>query len=160
MNNRKAFYFSLFRLLATLRGRGPARTESNALEAWLVGLMVYLVHYLFFAALWIPPNYSAWLTTLLVVALAFWIWLFWLLLVYLNSLVIRLLHLGGFFRAIPRRRLQSALWGIVTTAMAWTLLDGSPAFREVGAIWLVAVAMNLAAAIILTFSDGARVAGK
>jgi hypothetical protein len=143
-----------------LRGGSASRAESNAVEAWLVGLMVYLIHYLFFAALLIPSSLTAWRKTLLLLALAFWVWLFWLLFLYLNSLIIRLLHLCGFFRAVPNRRLQSALWGILTTAMAWTLLEGSPALREVGAIWLVAVAMNLAAAIILAFSNGARVAGK
>ena len=159
-NHKSAFYFPLFRLLAMLRGGNAIRSESNAVEAWLVGLMSYLIHYLFFAALLLPGNLPVWRGALLLVALAFWIWLFWLLLLYFNSLIIRLLHLCGFFRAIPNRRLQSALWGILTTAMAWILLDGSPALREVGAIWLVAAAMNLAAAMILAFSNGARVAGK
>lgn len=159
-DHKRAFYFPLFRLIAALRGGSAARAESNAVEAWLAGLMVYLIHYLFFAALLIPSHYNAWLAALLLVALAFWVWLFWLLLLYLNSVIIRLLHRGGLFRAIPSRRLQSILWVILTTAMAWTLLKSSPALREAGAIWLVAVAMNLAAAVILAFSDGARVAGK
>ena len=160
MNRKREFYFPLFRLIAMLRGGSASRAESNAVEAWLTGLMVYLIHYLFFAALLIPSHHSAWLTALLLVALAFWVWLFWLLLLYLNSVIIHVLHLGGFLRAIPTRRLQSILWGIVTTAMAWTLLKSSPAPREVGAIWLVAVAMNLAAAVVLAFSNGARVSGE
>ena len=159
-NHKKAFYFSLFRLIATFRGGNAARAESNAVEAWLAGLLVYLIHYLFFATRFIPSNFKPWLTALLLVALAFWVWLFWLFLLYLNSVIIYLLHLGGLFRAIPSRRLQSALWAILTTTMASTLLKSSPALREVGAIWLVAVAMNLAAAVVLTFSDGARVPGK
>jgi hypothetical protein len=159
-NRKREFYFPLFRLIAMLRGGSATRAESNAVEAWLAGLMVYLIHYLFFAALLIPSNHNAWLTALLLVALAFWVWLFWLLLLYLNSVIIRVLHLGGFFRMIPTRRLQSILWVILTTAMAWTLLKGSPAPREAGAIWLVAVAMNLAAAVVLVFSDGARVSGE
>jgi CDP-diglyceride synthetase len=159
-NNQRAFYFPLFRLIAMLRGGSAARAESNAVEAWLTGLMVYLIHYLFFATLFIPSNFEPWKTGLFLVALAFWVWLFWLLFLYLNSVIIRVLHRCGLFRAIPTRRLQSILWGILTTAMAWDLLDASPAPREVGAIWLVAVAMNLAAMMVLAFSDGARVAGK
>jgi hypothetical protein len=44
--------------------------------------------------------------------------------------------------------------------MACVLLERNPALRELGAIWLVAVAMNLVAALILTFSDAARSPGK
>jgi hypothetical protein len=155
-NPRREFYFSLFRLIAMLRGGSVARSENNAAEAWLAGLMVYLIHYLFFATLWIPSNLEWWKTGLVLVALAFWVWLFWMLFLYLNSVIIRLLHLCGLFRAIPTRRLQSILWGILTTAMAWALLKGSPAPREAGAIWLVVVAMNLTAAAVLAFGDGAR----
>jgi hypothetical protein len=159
-NHKREFYFPLFRLLAKLRGGSAARAESNAVEAWLAGLMVYLIHYLFFAAFFIPSNDNVWLTAFLLVALAFWVWLFWLLFLYFNSVIIRVLHLRGLLRAIPTRRLQSILWVILTTTMACTLLKSSPAAREAGAIWLVAVAMNLAAAVVLAFSDGARVPGK
>ena len=158
--SKRAFYFPLFRLLAKLCGGSSTRSESNAVEAWLAGVTVYLIHYLFLAALLFDPNVPAWRTVLCLVALAFGVWLFWMLLVFCNSLIIRLLHLVGIFRGIPNRRLQSTLWGILTTAMAWTLLNASPALREVGAIWLVTVAMNLAAAMVLAFSDGTRAAGK
>jgi hypothetical protein len=159
-NRKREFYFPLFRLIAMLRGGSTARAESNAVEARLAGLMVYLIHYLFFATLFLPSNFEPWQTVLFLVALAFCVWLFWLLLLYLNSVIIRLLHLCGLFCAIPTRRLQSILWGILTTAMAWTLLKSSPAPREAGAIWLVAVALNMAAAVVLAFSDGARVSGE
>jgi hypothetical protein len=160
MNNSNKFYFSLFRVIALLRGGDARRAESNGFEAWLVGLMIYAIHYLFFAALFIPSHLEPWLTALLLVALAFWIWLFWLLLFYLNSVIIKLLRICGLFRTLPIRRAQSILWGISTTAMACVLLKSNPALREVGAIWLVAVAMNLVAALILTFSDAARSPGK
>ena len=159
-SNKRRFYFSLFRVLALLRGGDPTRAESNGFEAWLVSLMVYAIHYLFFATLFIPSHLEPWLTTLLCVALAFWVWLFWLLLLYLNSVIIKFLHLGGFFRAIPTRRVQSVLWGISTTAMACVLLKSSPVPREFGAIWLVAIAMNLIAAVVLAFSDATSRAGE
>ena len=108
----RQFYFSLFRVLAMLRGGDARRTENNVFEAWLVGFMIYSIHYLFFATLFIPSNLKLWLTALLLVALAFWVWLFWLLLLYLNSVIIKFLHLGGFFRALPTRRAQSILWEI------------------------------------------------
>jgi hypothetical protein len=159
--DKRQFYFSLFRLIVMLRGGDPRRAESNGFEAWLVGLMIYAIHYLFFAALFIPSGLAPWLRALLLVALVFWIWLFWLLLLYINSVIIKTLHACGLLRTIPTRRLQSILWGILTTAMACALLQRSPALpRELGAIWLVAVAMNLVSAMVLALSDAAHSPGK
>ena len=159
-SNKRQFYFSLLRVITMLRGGDARRTENNAFEAWLIGFMIYSIHYFFFATLFIPSNLKPWLTALLLVALAFWIWLFWLLLLYVNSVIIKALHAGGLLRTIPTRRAQSILWGISTTAMAFALLKSSPALRELGAIWLVAVAMNLVSAMILAFNNGARSPGK
>ena len=156
----RQFYFSLFRLLALFRGGDARRAESNGFEAWLLGLMIYSIHYLFFVTLLLPSNLKPWQTGLVLVAGAFWVWLFWLLLLYINSVIIQALHVCGLLRTIPIRRAQSILWGICTTAMACALLKGSPASRELGAIWLVAVAMNLATAVVLAFSDAARSPGK
>ena len=122
--------------------------------------MIYAIHYLFFLTLWRPIDLNPWQTALVLVAIAFWVWLFWLLLLYINSVIIKALHLCGLFRSLPIRRAQSVLWGTCTTAMACALLQGSPALRELGAIWLVAVAMNLVAAVVLAFSDAARSPGK
>jgi hypothetical protein len=97
---------------------------------------------------------------LLLVTLAFWVWIFWLLLLYINSVIIQVLHMSGLFRKIPIRRLQSVLWGILTTAMACVLLKSSPLVRELGTIWLLAVAMNLASAVVLAFKDAARASEK
>ena len=157
MNSAKRqFYFSLFRVIAMLRGGDARRAESNGFEAWLVGLMIYSVHYLFFASLFFTSNLAPWLTALLLVLFAFWVWLFWLLLLYVNSVIINLLRVVGLFRMLPTRRAQSILWGITTTAMACALLKSHPALRELGAIWMVAVAMNLFAALVLAFSNAAH----
>ena len=158
-NRDPQFYFSLPRFISLLRGGDTRRAESNAVEAWLVGLLMYLVHYLFFAH-YLPPRLGPWLTALLLIVLAFWVWLFWLLFLYLNSLIIKLLRLGGLFRTVPTRRAQSILWGILTTAMACALLKDSPWVREMGAIWLVTVALNLASAVVLAFTNATRSSGK
>ncbi len=154
------FYFSLLRFIAMLRGGDARRAESNAVEAGLVGLMMYLIHYLFFAMHFVPSRSAPWLTALLLVAIAFWVWLFWLLLLYINSVIIKLLRLGGILRTMSTRRAQSILWGIFTTAMACALLTSGGWVRELGAIWLVAVAMNLASAVVLAFSNAARTSEK
>jgi hypothetical protein len=154
------FYFSLLRFLAMLRGGDAKRAESNALEGRLVGLMMYLIHYLFFATQFAPSTNAPWLATLLLTALAFWVWLFWLLLLYINSVIIKFLRVCGLFESIPTRRAQSILWAIATTAMACGLLRSTGWVRELGAIWLVAVAMNLASAAVLAFGNAARSPGK
>ena len=161
MNKRPPqFYFSLLRVITLFRGGDARRGESNGREAWLIGLAIYLIHYVFFAVQVIPFDLAVWLTTLFLIALAFWIWIFWLLVLYLNSIIIKLLRWCGLFRTIPDRRGQSILWGIMTTAMAFELLKCSPWIRELGTVWLLAVAMNLASALVLAFSDAARSPGK
>jgi hypothetical protein len=155
LDQRPQFYFSLLRLLALWRGADARRAENNAAEAWLAGVAIYLISYLFFAQ-FIPADLKLWQVTLLLTALAFLVWLFWLLVLYLNSLVIKLLRPCGLFRTIPTRRAQSILLGTWATAMAFDLLGSGSWMGEAAAIWLVAVAMNLAAAAVLAFRNGAR----
>src|SRR5437763_1985171 len=110
MNNREfpRFYFALPRLLALFRGGSFERAENNSGEAWIASTAVYLVSYLFFAQ-FIPATFGLWLKILSLVLLAFLVWLFWLLALYINSLVIKLLQACGLFRKIPVRRAQSIL---------------------------------------------------
>jgi hypothetical protein len=154
------FYFSLLRFIAMLRGGDTRRAESNEMEARLVGFLIYLIHYLFFAMQFVSFRLASWVNALLLIALAFWVWLFWLLLLYINSVLIKFLRLGGIFRAIPTRRAQSILWGITTTVMACVLLKNDSWIRELSAIWLVTVALNLIAAAVLTFRNAAASPGK
>jgi len=147
------FYFSLSRLVAKIWGGDARRAETNAMEAWAGGLLFYLISYVFFAAQFIPNRLAPWLTALLLVALAFFVWLFWLLLLYINSLIIKLVHLCGLLRTLPPRRAQSILLGISTTAMACTLLTRGSWMRGLGLFWLAAVALNLASALALALSN-------
>ena len=153
--SRPRFYFSLLRLLAVLRGGDATRAETNGTEAWLAGVAMYLIGFLFFAQ-FVPTDYNPWLTALWLLVLAFLVWLFWLLVLYLNSLIIKLLRPAGFFRSIPTRRAQSILLGFWATTMAFDLIQRGSWMGEIAAIWLVAVALNLAAAIILAFRHGTR----
>lgn len=144
------FYFALPRLLAMLRGGDPRRGEQNGAEAWVAGIASYLVSYLFFAG-FVPETFAWWTNGLLLVILAFLVWLFWLLALYVNSLVLKLLSWAGLFRALPVRRGQSVLVATTTTAMAFGLLPRGGLAGELGATWLAAVALNLGAALILAF---------
>lgn len=153
--SRPRFYFSLLRLMALLRGAEATRAETNGTEAWLAGVAMYLIGFLFFAQ-FIPVDLSAWLTALVLIVLAFLVWLFWLLILYFNSLIINILRPAGFFRSIPTRRAQSILLGLWATMMAFDLARRGSWMGELASIWLVAVGLNLAAAVILAFRKGAR----
>jgi hypothetical protein len=147
------FYFSLPRLIAKICGGDASRAETNATEAWTAGILFYLISYVFFAAQFIPRGFRPWQTALLLAALIFFVWLFWMLLLYINSLIVKLLQLCGFFRTIPIRRAQSILLGIATTAMACALLTRGSWIRSVGLFWLLAAAANLASALVLALSN-------
>jgi hypothetical protein len=149
------FYFSLPRLLVLHLGGDPARSENNGTEAWLAGVTIYLINCLFFAQLF-PPALNFWQSAFCLLALALVIVPFWLLVLYLNSVVIKFLRLCGIFRTIPTRRAQSILLGFLTTAMAVDLARRGAWAGEIAAVWLIAVAMNLAAAAILAFRNGVR----
>jgi hypothetical protein len=146
------FYFSMLRLLAGLRGGDAGRGENNWGEACLAGIAIYLISYLFFAQL-VPEELNFWQRTLLLLLLLFFVWLFWLAVLYLNSVVIRLVRSCGLLPTIPIRRAQSVLLGISASAMALSLLQGGSWPAEIGAIWLITVVMNLTAAAILAFRD-------
>jgi len=149
------FYFSLPRLIALWRGGDPGRGENNGTEARVAGLAVYLISFLFFAE-FVPADLGVWQSACAMVGLVFFVWLFWLAVLYLNSLIIGLLRLGGIFRGIPIRRAQSILAGFSTTAMACSVLQRGSWRGEIAAIWLCAVALNLVAAIVLALHHGTR----
>ncbi len=149
------FYFALPRLLALFRGGSSARTEKNGGEAWMASIATYLVSYLFFAQ-FIPASLGPWSRIWSFVLLAFLVWLFGLLALYANSLVIKFLQAWGLFRTIPVRRAQSILVAGTASAMSLQLLGGGGWSAEIAAIWIVAVAMNLAAAAILALRNGDR----
>jgi hypothetical protein len=151
--NEPRFYFALPRLLSKIRGGNGSRAETNATEAWLVGVGIYVVSYLYFVECLFPV--TSWLLRgLLLIVLAFLVWLFWLLVFYLNSLILKLFRSAGFLRALPPRRGQSILLVTIATAMAAALVQRGSFGSEIGAIWLTATVMNLAAAAILAFSNG------
>jgi hypothetical protein len=147
------FYFALPRLLAKMRGGDSARAETNAAEAWFGSLAIYAISYLYFAG-FVPGGLRWWMRALFFIALPFLVMLFWLLMLYLNSLILKLLHRVGLFRSLPMRRGQSVLVVTAATAMAVALAQRDSVVSELGATWLIAVAINLMAAVILALGNG------
>lgn len=142
------FYFALPRLLAKLRGGSSARTEQNWPEISTVGALIHLIVYSFAAQLFLQ-RLELWKQLALAIPLAVLVWLVWLLVLYLNSLGIRLLRAGGIMRDLPKSRAQGLLIGIMTTGCAYSLALSNSWLRILGEIWLVAVVLNLGAAALL-----------
>lgn len=149
------FYFALPRLLAKWRGGDPRRAEQNATEAFAGSIGVFGVSFLFFAGS-LPATLEAWQRFLLYIPLAFAVWLFWLLVLYLNTLMMKIVRAFGLFRAVPDRHLQSVLIATVATAMALVLVQRGSWMSELAALWIVAVTLNLVAATILSLGNGSR----
>ena len=149
------YYFSLLRLMATFRGGSSRRSETNNTEAWIASVAIYLISYLFFTQ-FVPETLGLGIRILLLAVLIFPVWIFSLVSLFLNSLLVKLLHVCGLFRALPARRAQSILVSGTASLMSFQLLQGGGWRTEIAAIWLIVVAMNLAAAVILLLRNGDR----
>ena len=154
-NESSGSYFALPRLIAKLSGASCTRTEGNWLEAYLTGTAIYLISYLFAANL-LLAKLGIWQAVVVLPILLFAMWIFWLIVLYLNSLVVKACWSCGLCTDLPPNRIQSVLMGIVTTVFAAQLLAAGSWLRWVGAIWIIAVALNLSAALLLALLHDER----
>jgi len=146
------FYFALPRLVVSQLGWSAARRESNWLEANIVGGVEHLIWYAF-AAHVLLGGLPIWAQILLLIPLAFLVWIGWLIALYVNSLLIRLLRAFRPIRDLANARVQSVLLGIVTTVFAFFLVTEDSSLSPVGLLWVAAVSLNLLAAAILVVTD-------
>ena len=147
-NPEPHFYFALPRLIARAWGANDSPAETNWLEANVAGGLVHGIAYLF-AALVFLRDLSPGQQALLFLPLAVFVWLAWLLVLYINALVLRLLRAGGMLRKIPDDRAQGLLIGILTTTFAVALLRAGSCYGFAGGIWLAALSLNFVAAAVL-----------
>ncbi|HAF03963.1 MAG TPA: hypothetical protein DCG89_09200, partial [Spartobacteria bacterium] len=94
-------YFSLPRLLSKVIGRGSHFSEGGFFETYLGSLVVLLIPYLFLVDL-VMNHVARWMALVAGVALLFAIWIFWLVSLYLNSVMVQVLHRLGFFRKVMK----------------------------------------------------------
>lgn len=145
-------YFWLFRLLARMRGGSGKRSENNWLEAHSVGWIIYLISFAFGAQL-LWSKTAGWKLLVDLIALAFAIWIAWLIILYLNLLLIRLLRLCGFCRETSNRVVQSVLILALTTALSLQLAFSDSWLRVIGMGWLLVVAANFFSLLVLSWID-------
>jgi hypothetical protein len=109
---------------------------------------VFLTGYFFVAQTIVRPQ---WLPRLAwPIVLAFITWIFWLLVLHVNSLIISALHGAGLFATRSRARLQNVFVGGETVLFALALIFRNAGWSFVGFAWLGIVALNLAAALLVS----------
>ena len=149
-NSSAGYYFALPRLIASFGGGSARRSEQNALEAHVVGTLVHAVTFTFAARL-LLGDYPAWQQVLLLVPVALLVWIWWSLFFYVSSLAVKLLISFALLSEMPERHAQSMMVGVVTTFLAWQLVTAGSWAAVLGWVWLIAVALNLAATAMLFF---------
>jgi hypothetical protein len=146
------YFFSLPRLLAKIRGGSAQRTEANWLEANAVGALVHAIVYGFFARIALS-HLPLWQQLALLLPLVIVVLVFWMIWFLIWALVIRTVRAAGMLRDLPLSRVQGVLVGLMTTTCACYLIAEGSWLRVLGYLWLIAVSLNLLAAVILAVSD-------
>ncbi|MFN2474763.1 MAG: hypothetical protein ABR526_00275 [Chthoniobacterales bacterium] len=150
------FHFALPRLFTQLAGGESRPVETNWLEANVVGTAVMSISY-FAVRRWILGGAGSIERELLfVIPLLLVTWIFWLLALYVDALIIRLLRMIGLLTGGSDAEAQSVFVALITTAFALQLTGERGWPRRLGWLWIAAVAANLLAALLLTFISRTR----
>lgn len=135
------YYFALPRLCAWIGGGSVERSESNWLEAYGAGAVMFLVSY---AAVLVRVAQNVFSAVLLLFAT----WIGWLIIFYINSLIVRAFRQIGVFHTSSKAGAQNIIIGVETTLCALFLIVRSE-WPLLAWFWIVLVASNLLAAILL-----------
>ena len=147
--NLPQFHFALPRLVTRLTGGNSEPTETNWVEANIVGAAVMLISYLGLRQ-WLFGNIiSIARDLLLLIPLVLATWIFWLVAIYVNALIIRLLRSVGVWSDVPDARAQSVLVVTIASLFACELTRTRSWVSIFAAAWICAVCANVVAAMLL-----------
>lgn len=152
-NEEIGYFFALPRLLAWLGGKPARRAEFSAWEAYGFGAVVFLISCLLAGrALWEIVRPES-LRILLLVLVPIKVWIGFLLLYYLNSLIARLLRRLRLYSAPTNNPLQHFLiMTLLTGLVVWMMATNRGWLRSLGIFWCALLALNLfALAALKTF---------
>jgi hypothetical protein len=155
LNMKNAFYFALPRLLNRIRGGTDKVSESNAAESYLGSIGIFIIPFVFALQLF-AERFSGWSAIAFDLVLVFAVWIFWLIVFYINSLIVKLLRACGLFRETPNRRAQDIFIAIVLAAMAYRLSILHGWLGWIGWLCLCALGANFLAAILLKLIPNTR----
>lgn len=138
------YAFALPRLVARLAGRKPRRAEFSGAEAYGLGILVFGISCVFVARALLPMVRPFALYLLVLFFLPFAIWIAFLLLYYLNSLVIALFRKLGLFSAVTNNPFQHVVIMSLTTGIAcFFLRDECDWVKSLGVFWLGLLSLNV-----------------
>jgi hypothetical protein len=148
------YAFALPRLVARLAGRKPRQAELSGMEAYGLGILVFGISCVFVARALLPVVRPFALYALVLFALPFAIWIGFLLLYYLNSLVIGLFRKLGLFSAVTNNPFQHVIIMSLTTGIAcFFLRDECDWVKWLGIFWLGLLCLNALSILIEKLFD-------
>lgn len=138
-----------------MRGGTDKVSESNAAESYLGSIGIFIITFVFGLQLF-AERFSGWSVIAFDLVLVFAVWIFWLIVFYINSLIVKLLRACGLFRETPNRRAQDIFIAIVLAAMAYRLSILHGWLGWIGWLCLCALGANFLAAILLKLIPNTR----
>jgi hypothetical protein len=144
------YYFAFPRLIHRLLGGTAERRENNWVEAYGTGVFIYLLSYVY-AVDWFELKRDSVLSLLALIPLLFGMWIFWLVVVYLNSLVIKALRVAGWIDRSAKPGAQSVLLSALTSLFALDVARMDSVVRWLALAWFVMLALNIFSAAVLAF---------
>jgi len=150
------YAFALPRLAARLSGQKVRHARLSRWEAYGTGILVFGLSCVFAGWLVLPFVRPAFLQLLALLVLPFVMWIAWLLLYYVNSLIIALFRKVGLFCAVTNHAFQHVvIISLVTLLSALLVRDGAGWMQLLGAFWIILVALNLLSIVLLKTLDEA-----
>ena len=143
-DTQRGYVFALPRVIAKLFGARPRRAEWSAAEAYAVGALVFGIIYVFSARkllLFVRP----WPVRLVVLfLLPFAVWVAFLLLYYVISLVIRPLRQLSLYQARTNDQFQHLVIMLLTSAIALHFFrDPIGWISALGVTWFLLLGTNI-----------------
>ena len=143
------YAFALPRLVARIAGRKVRRAEFSAGEAYGLGILVFGMSCVLVARLLFPFVRPVVLQGFFLCLLPFAVWVAFLLLYYLNFLVISVLRRLGFYSAITNNPFQHTVIMSLITGIACSFLrDECDWVKSLGVFWLGLLSFNLLAILV------------
>ncbi|MEO8439194.1 MAG: hypothetical protein ABI540_03120 [Spartobacteria bacterium] len=148
--NQLGYAFALPRLAARLAGWKVHRAELSRWEAYGLGFLVFGISCVAAARVLLPLVRPVAAQALLLCLLPFAIWVAFLLLYYVNALILRALRRLGLYTAVTNNPFQHFVIMTLTTALALGLMRNDAAWlRLLGIFWVLLLGLNLFSLLLL-----------
>ena len=152
MGARDNYYFAVSRLLTT---RQRHRSELSAVEAYFGSTVIFIVTYTFLVAP-LTSHFSLGRVLLALAVMPLATWLLWVLMFYLNAILRRLAIAFNITPTMQARDFQHITICVWMTTFALSLLGSDGATCWIGRAWLLLLACELVATLMLKSLNGSE----